>query len=167
MTDGNWILFAKIIGKFAFGYNEAKPAASIATWLPFAVDQIAAQNNTPQDIATAGLAANVTNLLAQANPIQAEIMQEAYNYLLTADFRARLVDGAGANPAANIPAVITQLVAEATGDSKTFTAGGSGGIIDFIGALWTRFASGAAPVVPTTGSPSDPDPTYAVSAVVV
>ncbi|MGD0090597.1 MAG: hypothetical protein ABSE73_11815 [Planctomycetota bacterium] len=172
MTDGNYQLTFKVLGKLAKLYDLAAGAVSdLTTCLQNAVQQIADQDDIVLDVALSSLAPSVVTTLNNGpTSTQQQVIYTANAFLITSSMRSRFIVSGNTNPAATVSAVLNALATEMAsgggGDNKKLTTLASTGIVNFLNAVGT--AAGMS-VLPTwnTAAPGDyPDGTYCVTAVV-
>ena len=164
MTDANYILHFKTLGKYAYLYDTATAdAAALNTALATTLDQVATGTTASAD-AEASFCASRGNLVgaiaAGATAIQAQAVTLGQNFVRTSQFIDTFATETPTT-GSTVAVIMTALAAEMTTDVKTLTTESATGLINFFEAC-----SGNSPTWSESGTPDYADGTYVVSAVV-
>ena len=161
MTDGNYLILVKNVGKLAYIYDQAGSSQSAilttlaAAWKQMALGTVASW----QDILAYSTYASALNASLVNGNLQAAIVNLAKQYLIDADVLSYFVH----NPlaaGASVAQVVAALVSEMTTDSKTFTTDSSAGLVNFLEQV-----DAGASALPQSGSPTYADATYEVNTI--
>jgi hypothetical protein len=164
MTDANYILHFKTLGKYAYIYDTSTAdAAAMNTALATTLDQIATGTTASADAEASFCLSRpnvVTAIASGSTAIQAQMVTLGQAFLKTSQF---IDTFASETPTTSdtVATIATALAAEMTTDAKTLTTESATGLINFLEAC-----SGNSPTWNESGTPDYADATYVVSAVV-
>ena len=170
MTDGNYQAICKVLGKYAYAYDQAGTGATAqTTTLVNSVDQSASQLDASLDVAVGNHASQMQSTIANgATSQQALQISTAKAALQSAWFTGKLVTNipaAGAGVATIIGCL--QLEMAAAADNKTLGTAAATGLVHFLAAVLVS-VNGAAGLWNTEADATADyrDAIYCVSAVV-